>query len=114
MISDKNSFLAAFVLALVAAGFAGAWACNAALFTAEELEAAILRVFMPAMIVMGIVVIRIVMVLRGRNEFHLIFDIARNLQSLPRELQFGMWLIVLPIGTAISFAMAAAFCLEMG
>lgn len=114
MISDKNSFLAAFVLALVAAGFAGAWACNAALFSAEELEAAILRVFMPAMIVMGIVVIRIVMVLRGRNEFHLIFDIARNLQSLPRELQFGMWLIVLPIGTAISFAMAAAFCLEMG
>ena len=114
VLSDKNSFLSAFALALVAAGFAGVWACNGALFNTEALETAILRMFIPGMILMVLVTIRIVMVFRGRNEMHLIFNLVREWKTLPKDLQLGLWVVVLPIGTAICFALAAAFCLDMG
>lgn len=114
MLSDKNSFLAAFVLALVMAGFAGVWACDAALFNTEALEAAILQMFIPGMILMGLVTIRIVMVFRRRNEMHLMFNLVREWQTLPKDLRLGLWVVVLPLGTAICFALAAAFCLDMG
>jgi hypothetical protein len=114
VLSNKNNFLAAFILAVLAAGFAGVWACNAALFNAVELEAAILRMFIPGMILMGLVTIRIVMVFRGRNQMHLMLNLIREWQNLPQDLQLGLWVVVLPMGTAICFALSAAFCLDIG
>ena len=114
MLSKKNSLLIALVATLVVSGAAGVGACQAQWFDTEALEAMILRLFVPGMLIIGVVVFRIVMVLRARNESHLLFDVARNWQTLPSELQAALWFVLLPLGGAVWFALASAICLDIG